>query len=145
MPPALGVAAAVIGAGAAVVGTVASISAQNKQSKYQQQQFQYQRQMDNYKAARERVQAIRAARLSSGASLQTATNQGAQTSSASLGALGSIESQLNSNLSFLDTNAKLSDLATTAAGNAAKAGAAAQVWGAVAGFGMQVYNASGGF
>jgi hypothetical protein len=145
MPPAIGIAAAVVGAGAAVVGTVASIKNQNKAAKAQQEQFKYQRQMDNYRAARERVQAIRAARLSYGASQQAAVNQGAETTSGSLGALGSIQSQLNSNLSFLDTNNRLSDQATEAAGRAAKFGAAAQVWGSVANFGMQVYNASGGF
>lgn len=143
--PVIGAIAAVAGAGAAIVGTVGSISAQNKAAKADAEKVQYQRQSDNYRAARERVQAIRAARLSSGQAAQGAVNQGAYgTTSASLGGLGSITSQLNSNLSFLDTNNKLSDMASEAAGRAAKHGAAAEVWGAVAGAGMQVFNAAGG-
>lgn len=147
--PALPVIAAVgaaVGAGAAVVGTIKSVKAQGKAAAAQQQEFKYQRQIDNYKAARERTQAIRQARLSRGTALQAATTQGAgggQTS-ASLGGLGSIDSQLQSNLSFLDTSNKLSDLASEAAGRASKYGAAAQIWGSVASAGVQVFNASGG-
>jgi hypothetical protein len=101
--PIIGAVAAVAGAGVAVVGTVSSIKAQKKAANAQQDQFKYQRAMDNNRAARERVQAIRAARLSYGGAQQAAVNQGAQNSSASLGGLGSIASQLNSNLSFLQT------------------------------------------
>ena len=144
--PVIAAVAAVAGAGAAGYGTVKSIKAQKKAAAAQQQEFKYQRQIDNYKAARERTQAIRSARLSRGTALQAATTQGAgggQTS-ASLGGLGSIDSQLQSNLSFLDTNNKLSDLASEAAGRAAKYGAAAQVFGDVASLGVQVFNAAGG-
>jgi hypothetical protein len=142
--PIIGAVAAVAGAGVAVVGTVSSIKAQKKAANAQQDQFKYQRAMDNNRAARERVQAIRAARLSYGGAQQAAVNQGAQNSSASLGGLGSIASQLNSNLSFLDTNNRISDQATAAGARAAKYGAAAEVWGSVANFGMQVFDAAGG-
>ncbi len=142
--PVITAVAAVAGAGAAVYGTVKSVQAQKKAAKANQEQFKYQRAMDNNRAARERVQAIRAARLSYGAASQTAVNQGAENSSASLGGLGSIATQLNSNLSFLDTNNRVSDLATAAGARAAKFGAAAEVYGAVANFGMQVFSAAGG-
>lgn len=142
--PVIAAVATVAGATAAVVGTVKSVQAQKKQSRANQQQFGYQRAMDNSRAARERVQAIRAARLSAGAAQQGAANQGALNTSASLGGLGSIVSQLDANLSFLDTNNRLSDQASVAAGKAAKYGAAAQVWGAVAGAGMDLFSAAGG-
>lgn len=142
--PVITAVSAVAGAGAAVVGTAKSISAQKKAARAQGEQFKYQRAMDNNRAARERVQAVRAARLSYGQTSQAAVNQGAENSSASLGGLGSIASQLNSNLSFLDTNNRISDLATAAGARAAKAGAAAEVWGAVAGAGMKVFDAAGG-
>lgn len=142
--PVITAVAAVAGAGAAVVGTAKSISAQKKAARAQGEQFKYQRAMDNNRAARERVQAVRAARLSYGQTSQAAVNQGAENSSASLGGLGSIASQLNSNLSFLDTNNRISDLATAAGARASKAGAAAEVWGSVANLGMKVFDAAGG-
>ena len=134
----------VIGAGAAVVGTINSAKAANRANAATQESMKYQRQMDNYKAARERVQAIRSARLAAGTSLQSAANQGAMNTSASIGSMGSIASQLNSNLSFLDTNNKLSDMASQKLGEAAQHRASAELWGSIAGAGSSLFNISGG-
>lgn len=140
---------AVIIAGAALavtaVGTVATISAQNKAAKAQKKQYAYERQIQTNKSVRERRDAIRAARMTAGSLIQTGENQGASGTSAALGGLGSIESQLNSNLSFLDTNTSLANRAGAAAGQARSAQNAASNWGQVTQLGMTVFSAAGGF
>lgn len=139
---------AVIIAGAslavAAVGTASSISSQKKQAKFQKKANQAQRAQDNLRAARERKEAIRAARASRGMAQQAAVNQGAEGSSVSLGGLGSIDSQLGSNLSFLDQFNSLSDQASVSLGKANQHGANAQTASAVAGFGMTVFSNSQG-
>lgn len=142
--PIIAVGASVVGAGAAVVGTANAIKSNKKAAKANARAAAYQRQMDNLRAARERRQAIRQARLASGAALQTSVNQGAVDSSASLGGLGSIESQLNQNLSFLDTNTRLADRASEQIGIANKYRAKADTASAIAGAGMTLFNAAGG-
>lgn len=52
--------------------------------------------------------------------MSSAENQGASSTSSSEGGLGSITSQLNSNLSFLDQYNGLSDMASVALGKAAQ-------------------------
>lgn len=136
----------IAGAGLAVsaYGTTKSISAQKKAAKANDKQFKAQQGMDNLRAARERAQAIRAARLSRGQAQQNAVNQGAQGTSISLGGLGSIDSQLAGNLSFLDQYNSLSDQASIQAGKVAKYQSKAQVAGQVAQLGMEVFQNSTG-
>ena len=140
--------AAAIVAGAALavaaVGTVKTIDSQNKMAKAQKRQYAYERQIQDNKNVRERRDAIRAARMTSGALVQTGENQGASATSAALGGLGSIESQLNSNLSFLDTNVSLANRAGAEAGKARTAATAAGNWGAVSQLGMQVFSVASG-
>ena len=131
-----------VGLAVGVASTVASISASNKQAKYQRQALKYQRQSDNIKAAKERKDAIRAARLASGTALQVAANQGAMDTSASLGGLGSITSQLNQNLSFLDQTSTLADQASVSIGKANKQGANAAMFGQIADLGFMVAGKS---
>jgi hypothetical protein len=133
---------AIVGAGAAVVGTVSSINAQNKAAAANREQFEYQKQINNNKAVRERRDAIRAARLTGGQVLQAAETQGAGSTSAALGGQGSIVSQLNNNLSFLDTQQSLADKAGAASQVADTARASASNWGAVSGLGMAIFNVS---
>lgn len=137
--------AAVVAAGAVVAGTAMSISNANKARKAQKNQYAYERQLSQNRATRERRDAIRAARLSMGQVQQGAANQGAQDTSAFLGGFGSIQSQLNSNLSFLDTNQKLADQAGAQASKANGYLSAAQNWGAVSDLGKTVFSAAGGF
>ena len=136
----LAVAASVVGAGAAVVGTVKSINAQNKASRAQREQYAYEKQINTNKAIRERRDAIRAARLTGGQISQAAENQGAGGTSSALGAQGSIQSQLNNNLSFLDTQKSLADSAGGASLIAANARATASNWGAVSGLGLAIFQ-----
>ena len=137
-------AAIIAGVGLAVtaVGTVATISAQNKAAAAQKKQYAYERQIQTNKSVRERRDAIRAARLTQGALVQAGANQGASDTSAALGGLGSIQSQLDSNLSFLDTNTSLANRAGQQAGIAKTAETAASNWGAITALGMAVFNNS---
>lgn len=132
-----------IGLAISAGSTALSISAQNKQQKAQKKAAAYQKQIDNLQAARQRVQAIRQARLAAGSISQAAENQGASTSSAALGALGSIESQLNSNLSFLDSANRLSDQAGVQLGKAAKYGQRANTISQVGAVASKMFMSAG--
>lgn len=146
--PAAGIIAAVgagIGAATAVVGTVLQLQQAKKARKAAKQQYAFERQLANNRAARQRIQAIREARLTAGAVAQAAENAGSSTSSAALGALGSIQSQLNSNLSFLDTNQKLADAAGYQASQVAIHTSKANDWAGVSNLGMGIFSAAGGF
>lgn len=137
--------AAVVAAGAMVVGTVGSMKQQAKANKLLKQQYKFERQMATNRSAKERRDLIRAGRLTSASLAQTAANSGgAELSSVALGAMGSIRSQINSNLSFLDTNQKLADQAGLAASKAASAQRTAAMWGDVTALGKQVFSMAGG-
>lgn len=138
--PIIAAGAAIVGAGAAVVGTVKSAKAQKKANKLQNQALDIQREQANMTATLQKRDAIRAARLAGGAALQAGENQGASTSSAAYGGYGSIQSQLNANLSFLDQYNSLSDQAGMLIGRANKANMKAQVFGSVANLGMQLMS-----
>lgn len=136
---------AAVGAVVAAGATVASAVQAGKARKAAQKQYAYERQLANNRAAKEKTNTIRAARLQQGALMQTAANSGAENSSVALGALGSIQSQLNSSLSFLDTNQKLSNLAGYQASRANIASSKAQTWAGVSQVGMNIFSAAGGF
>ncbi len=142
----MGPLAIVAGVGAAVsaFGTYKGIKNQKKAVKEQKRANNYQRQQDNLKATRERREAIRSARIATAESTQAAVNNGAENSSASLGALGSITSQVNQGLSFLDAQNSLSDAASIALGKANVFQAKAATWDKVAGFGMTVAQTAAG-
>jgi len=142
--PALPVLAAV-GAVVAAGATVASAVQAGKARKDAKKQYQYERQLANNKSLQEKTNAIRAARLASGALAQTAANSGAAESSIALGALGSITSQLNSNLSFLDTNQRLENLAGFYASRANIHQSKSQTYAGVAQLGLTIFDAAGGF
>lgn len=142
----IGVVAAVAGAVATTVGTVASIKQQKKANRLLKQQYTFERNLANRRAAKERRDAIRAGRLAQAQITQNAANSGgADISSIALGAVGSIRSQINSNLSFLDTNQKLADRAGLAGSRANAAQRTAQVWEGVSALGQSIFAAGGGF
>lgn len=88
-----------------------AVSAQNAANRAQQEQA-------NLQFARQQRDAIRQARLARARATNAAATQGALGSSGSMGGLASIQAQLGSNLSFLDTYNKFSDQATTQLGRA---------------------------
>lgn len=136
---------AAVGATVAAGATVASAVQAGKARKEAKAQYGFERQLATNRAGRERVSAIRAARLQQGALMQTAVNSGAETSSIALGALGSIQSQLGSSLSFLDTSQKLATRAGDAASRANIHQSRSQTWGAISSTAFQVFGMAGGF
>lgn len=136
---------AAVGATVAAGATVASAIQAGKARKDAKKQYAYERQLANNRAAKERTNTIRAARLQQGALAQTAANSGAGESSIALGALGSIQSQLNSSLSFLDTNQKLANFAGFYASRSNIHASKADTWAGISSVGMSVFSAAGGF
>lgn len=130
-----------ISAGSAIM----SYSAQKKQQKYQQRAAAAQRGQDNMKAARDRREAIRSARIATGSVQQSAVNQGVAGSSAALGGQGSIQSQLNQGLSFLDGTNRLADQAGRDLTKANKYAMNAQTWNTVGAFGQKIFANAGKF
>ncbi len=131
---------AVATVGSTVVGAIEA----KKQRKATREATRLQRQIANNKAQRERINTIRQARLARGALEQTGANSGAQLSSIALGSLGSIQSQLNSNLSFLDTNQSLSALSAESTDKAVRHAGNVELAGAVGGISSQIFSAAGG-
>lgn len=136
--------AAVVGAVAVVGGTAMQVAQASKMRKAQKRQYAYERQLQQNRAAKERRDAIRTGRLAAATVAQGAENTGGSLSSAALGGLGSIQSQINANLSFLDTNQKLSDAAGLQASKANSAASHMQSWGAITALGQQIFSAAGG-
>lgn len=142
----MGPVAIIAGIGLAVgaAGTYMSYKAQKKQQKYMKRAAAAQRAQDNMQAARERREAIRNARIAAANVTQGAANDSVSGSSAALGGLGSIASQLNQNLSFLDGQNRLADQASVALSKANEFQGKAQTWSSVGNLGMQVFsNAQG--
>lgn len=123
--------------------TAASIQATQNAAKQSNRAAEAQRKQQELAAARERANAIRQARMAYAANAQGAETAGASMSSASMGGLGSIQSQLNSNISFLDKNQQLADQGSIALGKMRSAEANASSFGAVAGLAMQTASLSG--
>lgn len=144
MPHAVLIGAAVVGAGAMVGGTVMQMSAAKKAAKEQKKANRFERQKSELQSARQKIEAIRAGRQAAAVASQNAENQGVAGTSIGMGGVGSIISQTNANLSFLDKYGFLSDQASGALQAAAGHQSKASMWGAVAGLGAQIYSASGG-
>jgi hypothetical protein len=123
---------AAIAALAGTVGTVQSMKASSANRRAQQAQADQQ----NLRAAQERRQAIRQQRIAFATAQQNAANQGVSTSSGAYGGQGSIISQGNANLSFLDDNIlsakRIGGFMDKAAGYQASAG----MWGALSNLAM---------
>lgn len=139
MPPAaLAVAALTVSAGA----TLYSANQQSKAAKAGERSAALDRQRMNLQVAREKRDAIKAARIAYATSQQTAENQGSSGSSSSEGGLGSIQSQLSSNLSFLDQNQVLADAASVQIGIANRYMSRARTADAVGSVANSVFNNS---
>lgn len=142
MPPAIAIAGASLAV--AAVGTVAQISSASKARKASNKAARYERQRSDLQSALQKRDAVRSARSSYAEAQQNAQNQGVQDSSSAEGGQGSIVSQVNSNLSFLDQYGFYSDQASKAMGQARDAQYEGQIWGQVTGLAEKVYEANGG-
>jgi len=126
--------------------TAASIQATQNAAKQSNKAAEAQRKQQELAAARERSNAIRQARMAYAANAQGAESAGASMSSSSLGGLGSIQSQLNANISFLDKNQQLADQGSIALGKMRNAEANAASFGAISSLAIQTipYSSSVG-
>lgn len=130
------------GLAVAGAGTLASAKYTKKQVQAQNEALSYQRQQNDLAAARQKRDAIRSARMARAAAENAAATQGVADSSGAAGGVGSIVSQLNSNLSFLDTWNKYSDMASEALGRANVYGQRAQLAQTVTRFGVSAFQNS---
>lgn len=95
---------------AILLGPIAgSMYAGYQQQKLATKNAKLQRRQQDLQQAREKRQLVRQARIVSATAQNNAENQGVAGSSANLGGVGSIQSQLASNMSFLDQYKALSD------------------------------------
>lgn len=111
-----------------------------KAAKANQQAATLDRQRMNLQSARERRDAIRQARLAAAQATMSAETQGVSGSSGAQGGVGSIQSQLNSNLSFLDRYNTLTDMASQQIGYANKFEQKARTGQAVSQLAQTVFN-----
>lgn len=118
----------------AVTGGASVVNGMNAQ-KAQKRATAFQRDADNLRAAREKRDAIRQGMIARATSEQNANNQGVAGGS-SQGGLGSITSQANSNVHWLDTQQTANSMAGTFMDKAAAASSRAAAFGAVSNFAM---------
>lgn len=126
----------------ATVATGASIYQGQQAAHAQGHALDLQRQQQDLQAARQKRDTIKAARIAYANSSQAAENQGMSMSSVSQGSLGAIQSQVTSNLSFLDQYQNLGDQASVSLGAANRYQASSRLWGDVASFAGQAAGKS---
>lgn len=124
------------------VGTYQANRNAKKAAAANQQAAELDRKRMNLQSARERREAVRAARLAYASAQMAATNQGANGSSMAAGGQGSIISQGNSNLSFLDRFNSLTDQASIQIGYANKFTQKAKTWDSVSNLAWTVFSNS---
>lgn len=123
----------IILAATAVVSTGVSIYEGSQAAKASKQAVQLQQQQNDIVAARQQRDAIRQARIANAAAAAAGERQNVGFGSAESGGTGSIVSQLNSNLSFLDAYNAFSDQASSAIGRAKSYESSANTFGEIAG------------
>jgi hypothetical protein len=110
----------------------------------QRKAAEYQRQQGDLQAARQKRDAIRQARIAMATAQQGAQNQGAAGSSAALGGVGSIQSQMGATLSFLDQFNFLSDQASIQLGKANQFAANADTAAGIGKIASSIFGQFGG-
>lgn len=126
--------------GVAGASAVAANKNAKKQVAAQNEALAYQRKQNDLAAARQRRDAIRQARVARAQAQNAAASQGVMDSSGNIGGLGSIQSQLGDNLSFLDQYNRFSDMGSEALGRANVYGQRAQLAQTVGNFAMSVFS-----
>ena len=135
-----------IAAGATVVGTVKSIEASREQAAAQRKAQEAQGRAAEVTAHRERIAAVREARIRAGELMSGAGNAGVGFESSGVtGALGSIGSQLGSNIGYQNTMTGFAQAAGQANIQAANAASSAATWQAIGGLSNKILDAKGGW
>ena len=125
---------------ASVTGA-ASVIESVKAGKNQRKAQKVQRDADNLRAAREKRDAIRQGMIAQATAEQAANNQGVSTSSGALGGQGSIISQADSSVKWLDTQQQANNLSGIFMDKASKASSKAATFGAVSDLSMTAISA----
>lgn len=133
-------AGAALAAGAAVYGTAASISASNRSARASRAAAQTQVTMQRQQATRQRRQAIRANIIRRAQARAQAQAAGVETSSGFAGGVGSLSSQLGTNLGFGSMMSGLGQQFTDLTGQANYQASRASMFGSIAGLGMQGFQ-----
>lgn len=133
-------AGAALAAGAAVYGTAASISASNRAARASRAAAQTQVTMQRQQATRQRRQAIRANIIRRSQARAQAQAAGVETSSGFAGAMGSLSSQLGTNLGYGSMMSGLGQQFTDLTGQANYQASRASMFGSIAGLGMQGFQ-----
>lgn len=111
--------------------TVKQYQAQKKQAKALNQANEIRRRQELLRQAQERQKQIREARIAQAKVLQAGTNAGAAGDSGITGGFGSIGSQRNNNLSYLNANSVLAEAGSLFESQAVKAQTQGSMWGAI--------------
>ncbi len=130
--------------GVAAAGTAVQYQQGKEAAKANREAASFQRKQASLQEARQKRDAVRAARLAYGQAQNAAANQGVSSSSSSLGGLASIGSQAADTVSFLDQFGFYSDQAQSALGRANRAESNANAAGSGAGLGFSVFNNADG-
>lgn len=133
----------IIAAGGLAVAGVGAYNANKNQKKSIEEQnkaLEFEKKQADLASARQRRDAIRQARIARAQAENAGANQGVLDSSAVAGGVGSIKSQLSSELSFLDTWNAYSDQASQALGRANTFMQRAQSAAEISKLGMGAYN-----
>lgn len=120
----------------AIAATGASVYSSQQAAGSQRKAMRIQRRQAALQEAKQKRELVRQGRISAATAASNAENQGVAGSSSAQGGVGSIISQVGSNMSFLDQYGKLSDQITGQNMSAAKYGAQAQLFGDVADLAM---------
>lgn len=115
-------------AAVAAIFSAAGAVESSKAARSQRRAQQAQREQQNMRAAMERRQAIRQSRIAYAQALQNAENQGVENP----GGLGSIQTQGNVNLSFINNQMDAANMAGRWLDKASKQESAARMWGSLA-------------
>lgn len=136
---------AAVALGVTAISTIASINASKKAAKDERRARAAQIAIEEARAKRERAQQIREARIKRAAIVASAEASGASETSAAVGGAGSVQSQLGSNLSFLDFQTSKQREVNTALNSAASNRSRANTFNAIGGLSGTIFSDAGGF
>jgi len=145
MPQAAAVYVAVAGLAVAAYSANKQAKATKKAAKERKKSIAAQQRIADLKASRERVRAVREARVKRGMLAARAAGGGVSGASGAQAGQQGVISQLSGNLAFSQKVQDFGQQASLYNQNAADAQESSAKWGAIGGFGQSMFSAAGGF
>lgn len=133
------------GLAASVLGTGGQIVQGHKAAGIQEKAKEQQEGMEEYAGRRERIKAVREARIKRAMVEAAGANTGVSNSSGVVGGTSSISSQLASNLSYMNTQQDYANKMSGYNQDIANTRVASNLFGTVGGIGNQVFQDAGGW